>query len=75
MYKINKENLEKLSYIKPIYYSETLGITPNMVYILFRGEKTTKLGTAKGIISIAYNIPLTDEKMEELLEKHFIKVN
>lgn len=74
MYKINEENLGELSYIKPTTYATLLGLTPNLIYILFRGESTTKLSTAKGILSIAYHLPLTDERMNQLLEKHFIKI-
>lgn len=72
MYKIKEENIEKLTYIKPMFYSEVLGLTPTLIYQLFGGKCTTKLSTAKAIISIAYNIPVTDEKMDELLEKHFV---
>lgn len=74
MYKINEANIENLSYIKPIFYSETLGLTLTLLYQLFNGKCTTKLSTAKSIISIAYNIPVSDEKMNQLLEKHFIKI-
>jgi len=73
MYRIRLENFKELSYIKPTVYADFLGLSPNNIYILFRGESTTKLSTAKGIISVAYKIPLTDEKMDELLEKHFTK--
>lgn len=75
MYKIKTENLEDLSYIKPTKYAELLGLTPNIIYIIFRGDATTKLATAKAIISIAYRVAITDERMNELLEKHFEKVN
>lgn len=74
MYKINLENSEKLLSVKTSYYINALGIAPNSLYVIFRGEATTKEATAKAIISIAYDILLTDEKMDELLEKHFIKV-
>ena len=33
------------------------------------------MATAKAIISIAYRVAITDERMNELLEKHFEKVN
>ena len=75
MYRIKEENVEKLSYIKPIFYSETLGLTLTLLYQLFNGKCTTKLSTAKSIISIAYNIPISDERMNDLLEKHFTKIN
>ena len=42
MYKIKTENLEDLSYIKPTKYAELLGLTPNIIYIIFRGDATTK---------------------------------
>lgn len=74
MYRIKEENIGQLTYVKTSYYSEILGLTPVLLYQLFGGKATTKLSTAKGIISIAYSIPLTDEKMGELLEKHFTKV-
>lgn len=75
MYKIREENLETLSRIKLIAYSELLGLSVPVLSLLFNGKSTTKLSTAKAIISVAYNISVTNEKMDELVEKHFEKIN
>lgn len=75
MYKIKENAVDRLTCIKSTAYAQILGLTSTVLSLLFNGKSTTKLSTAKGIISVAYNIPLTDEKMEELLEKHFTKVN
>lgn len=75
MYKIKENTVDRLTCIKSTAYAQILGLTSTVLSLLFNGKSTTKLSTAKGIISVAYNIPLTDEKMEELLEKHFTKVN
>lgn len=75
MYKIKEENVETLTRIKLTAYSQLLGITSSVLSLLFNCKSTTKLSTAKAIISVAYNISVTDEKMDELVEKHFEKIN
>ncbi len=75
MYKVNEENVEILTRIKATAYSQLLGLSTTVLSLLFNGKTTTKLSTAKAIISVAYNISVTDGKMDELLEKHFEKIN
>ena len=75
MYKIKEENIEALSKIKLVAYSELLGLSVPALSVLFNGKATTKLSTAKAILSVAYNVSVTDSRMEELLEKHFTKMN
>lgn len=73
MYQLIKENSEILRDIKNDSYAKLLGMTPVNICNIFAGS-TTKLSTVKGIIGIRYNISATDEKMNELIEKHFRKI-
>lgn len=74
MYQIILDNKGRIDGIVNNFYAETLGITPQYVSNVLTGKLAARETIAKGILSVAYNIPLTDEKMNELLEKHFIKV-
>lgn len=73
MYRIKIENNERLTLFKNKYYAEVLGISPEYVSKILTGTFAAKANIVKGIISIAYNIPLNDYNMNELLEKHFTK--
>lgn len=75
MYRLNLKELGRIGLIQPTTYSKILGLSANVMYMFFRGETTTKLSTAKGIISLAYDIPIGDSSIDELVEKHFIKEN
>lgn len=74
MYQIILENKGRIDGIINNFYAETLGITPQYVSNMLTGKLPVKEIIAKGILSIAYNIPITDDSMNQLLEKHFIKV-
>ena len=73
MYRIKIDELDRIGALSNKYYAEMLGITPEYVSYIKCGKFAVKMPIAKGILSIAYGIPLTDYKMDELLEKHFIK--
>lgn len=73
MYQIIEENSKFLRDLKNDAYSRILGMTAQNISNVFVGQ-TTKLSTAKGIISARYNISPTDERMDALVEKHFRKL-
>lgn len=73
MYRIISDKLDRLGTLPNKYYAEILGITPEYVSCIKCGKFAVKTPIAKGLLSIAYNVPLTDYKMDELLEKHFIR--
>lgn len=75
MYQLNLENIGDIGLIKQVEYAEQLGLTTVYINKVFKGEFAVKLATAKGMISLAYNISVRDnEQMKELLEKHFIAI-
>lgn len=74
-YILNKENLETLDLFSQKKYADTLGLSSVFLNKIFNNTAVVKLGTAKGIISLAYDISVRDnDRMQELLEKHFIRV-
>ena len=73
MYQIIKENSEILRDIKNDSYARILGMSAVNISNVFSGQ-TTKLSTVIGIISTRYNITNTDDRMEELIKKHFRKI-
>lgn len=74
MYQIRKENVEDLKFIKLKSYAEILEISDVYVINIFSGKHATKAPIAKGIISIAFGIPIKDIQMDKLLKKYFKKV-
>lgn len=74
MYVVRKENLEFLRDVKNEAYSRILGMTTTNISNIFNG-RSTKLSTAQSIIGVRYNIANTDDRMKELIEKHFRKIN
>lgn len=73
MYRIKIDELDRIGALSNKYYAEMLGITPEYVSYIKCGKFAIKTPVAKGILSIAYGIPLSDYRIDELLEKHFIK--
>lgn len=71
MYNLILEKKGKLEMPTNRYYAKELGITESYISKALKGELPIKTPLAKGIISIAYGIPINDEQMKELLEKHF----
>lgn len=75
MYELNLKNIGELGLISQAKYAEELGLTTVYINRVFKGELPVKLITAKGIISLAYNITIRgNDQMKELLEKHFTLV-
>lgn len=75
MYNIKLDEKGQIGIATNRYYAKQLGLTEEYVGKVLNGKLATKTPVAKGILSIAYHIPLTDEKMEELINKHFAKVS
>lgn len=74
-YRLNKENLDTLDLFSQKKYADALGLSTVFLNKIFNNNAVVKLGTAKGIISLAYDISVRDnERMQELLEKHFTVV-
>lgn len=74
MYIINNEESEELRLFKNIYYSKKLSTTPNHICKILNGKMQCTGIIARGILSVRFNVLLTDNQIEELLEKYFIKV-
>ena len=75
MYELNLDNIGDLGLIQQAQYAENLGLTTVYINRVFKGKLAVKLGTAKSIISLAYNISVRNsEQMQELLAKHFTLV-
>lgn len=75
MYEIILNEVERLNKITGTYYAERLEITPQYLSNVLNGKLPVKAPIAKGIISISYNISIDDYRMEELLNRHFKKIN
>lgn len=75
MYRIKEENLGRIGILVNKSYADILGITPQYISNILTGKLAVKQNIAKGILSIAYNIPIGDEEIDILLEKHFEKVD
>lgn len=74
-YKLNKDDLGILDLFSQKKYADALGLSTVFLNKIFNNKVVVKLGTAKGIISLAYDISVRDnERMQELLKKHFIEV-
>lgn len=75
MYELNLKNIGELGLISQTKYSEELGLSTVYINKVFKGEFPVKLLTAKGIISLAYNVAIRgNDQMKELLDKHFTLV-
>ena len=75
MFELNLNNLGDLKLINQTQYAEAFGLTVDYINKVFNGKLAVKLLTAKGMISLAYNIPVRDsDQMKELLAKHFTLV-
>lgn len=73
MYKITEEFTKIVKKYRTKYYKDILGLNYGFVSSILNGNRNCSEIIAKGIISICFEIPLTDEKIPELLEKNFIK--
>ena len=72
MYEFNLDSLGDIDLISQTQYMKAAGVSKDYINKIFNNRAPMKLLTAKFIISLAYNIPVRDnEKMQELLEKHF----
>lgn len=75
MYELNTDNLGTLDLFAQKKYSECTDLSTVYINNMFKRKLPVKLLTAKAIISMAYDISMRDsEQMQELLEKHFIRV-
>jgi hypothetical protein len=75
MYKLNLENVGDLKLISQMQYAEVLGLSNVYLNKIFNNKSLLKLSTAKCIISLVYDISVRDsERMQELVDKHFIRV-
>ena len=75
MYNIKLEEKGQINIATNRYYANMLGITEEYVGKVLNGKLSAKTPVVKGIISLAYNIPLGDYKMNELIDRHFKKVS
>lgn len=73
MYKVNENTVNILRGMKNEYYSARLNITPQYLSGVFNGAKCSGL-LAKGILSVYFNISFNDSRIDEFLEKYFIKI-
>lgn len=73
MYRITEEFTKIVKKYRTIYYKDILGLNYGFVSSILNGNKNCSEIIAKGILSICFEIPLSDEKISELLEKYFTK--
>lgn len=74
MYQLKEQSQEIFGRIRNQYYSECLGITPKYVGDILKGFKCAEIN-ARALISVSFKIDLDEkQKINELLEKHFIKL-
>lgn len=73
MYKITEEFAKTVKKYRTKYYKEILGLNYGFVSSILNGNRNCSELTAKGIISICFNISLSNEKIPLLLEKYFVK--
>lgn len=67
-----EERMDRIKVIKAIEYSKQLGMGKCYMSSLYNGRNPIRLVHAKAIISVCYNIPFRDSRMNELLNYHFI---
>mgnify|MGYP001625207093 CR=1 FL=1 len=73
MYKITEDFSKIVKKYRTKYYKDVLGLNYAFVSSILNGNKNCSEIIAKGILSICFEISLSDEKIPKLLEKYFIK--
>lgn len=73
MYKITEDFSKIVKKYRTKYYKDILGLNYAFVSSILNGNKNCSEIIAKGILSICFEISLSDEKIPKLLEKYFIK--
>lgn len=73
MYKITEDFSKIVKKYRTKYYKDVLGLNYAFVSSILNGNKNCSEIIAKGILSICFEISLSDERIPELLEKYFIK--
>ena len=73
MYKITEDFSKIVKKYRTKYYKDVLGLNYAFVSSILNGNKNCSEIIAKGILSIGFEISLSDEKIPKLLEKYFIK--
>lgn len=73
MYKITEEFTKIVKKYRTKYYKDILGLNYGFVSSILNGNRNCSEIIAKGILSICFDLVLTDPIMPELLEKYFIK--
>lgn len=71
VYYIKKESSNDLKNLRTSFYAEKSGFSRSYVSSMLSGKRGCIETNAKVMLSIAFNISFTDEKMQELLEKYF----
>lgn len=73
MYKITEDFSKIVKKYRTKYYKDVLGLNYAFVSSILNGNRNCSEIIAKGILSICFEISLSDEKIPKLLEKYFIK--
>lgn len=73
MYKITEDFSKIVKKYRTKYYKDVLGLNYAFVSSILNGNKNCSEIIAKGILSICFEISLSDERIPKLLEKYFIK--
>ena len=71
MYYIRKENSSDLKNLRTSFYIEKTGLSPSYISSILTGNKGCIEVNAKAILSTAFDISFTNEKMQELFKKYF----
>lgn len=74
MYYVKQEKKKELKTNTQIYCAKTLGVTEQLISAIMQGKSPCKRYVAVGLISIRFQIPINDTKVEEYLETYFTKV-
>lgn len=73
MYHITDEFKEMAKKYRVSYYSNKLGITAAHLSNALNGNINCSNIIARGVLSLYFDILLSDNRIEELLEKYFTK--
>lgn len=73
MYHVTEEFREMTRKYRASYYAKRLGITGPHLSNILNGNINCSGIIARGVLSLYFDILLSDNRIEELLEKYFTK--
>lgn len=74
MYRLKQSSIDEFKLIRAVGYASLIGINDTFVSSILNANKPCSEMLARSMISVRFNISLQEtDKINELLEKHFIK--